>query len=337
MKPKFRFDSRTDAQVQAAAAANEIRIDDRTLSAMGLTRNDELVPARLLTFVDQDRMRLYTPQLFRSILPVTSRVPEWVETIAMGEIEILGQFKPLNMLSKNFTTSNLNRLEATQRVVTYGGGYRFSDMDLLRSMQMQMPLDSALAAGNDRLVEIMLDDFAATGVPAINSLGLGNWAGIATVVAVAKTGGGLLWTGVGALASEIALDVANLIMASYINSRQNYDPREGGIIAMPASKYQALQGKIITGTSKTLLDQMQETYPKIKFLAWEKLVGLGAGATDRVVCMPLNEAVARFEIPGPLTNRPMIREAFGVAVPQTVTVAGTIVETPSAVVFMDAV
>lgn len=301
-----------------------------------------------LDYVAEQRIQLFRPSVFRSIIPVDGSIPTWADRVQHSEIRISGEANPKRIGATGpigqLPRPTLSRADAYINILHFGYSYGYSIFDLERAAQTKINLPAAEATATQDTVERFLDSMvageqtAAEGLPGlVNQTAtavLFDDAAVATaslLTACAKAGGGTTW--VGATYEEIARDVECAIQRVNTNTLQTY---EANLCAMSVERMFYLRTTRHTIQGVTLLSTLQAAYPTVRFVAWNRLKTKDvAGTGPRMVVMATGPQIARVIVPQELKDETPIMQPLAVLIPQWFSTAGVLCETPQAICYVD--
>ncbi len=301
-----------------------------------------------LDFVAAQRVQLFRPSVFRSIIPVDGSVPTWADRVQHSEIRISGEANPQRIATTgpvgDLPRPTLSRADAYINILHFGYSYGYSIFDLERAAQTKINLPATEATATQDIVERFLDSMVAgeqttaQGLPGlVNQTATAvafNGAGVATaslLTACVKAGGGTTW--VGATYEEIARDIECAIYRVNLNTLQTYD---ANLVVMTPDRLFYLRTTRHTLQNVTLLSTLQAAYPGVRFVAWKRLDGKDVATTGpRLLVMATGEQIARVIIPQELKDESPIVQPLAVLIPQWMSTAGVLCETPQAICYVD--
>lgn len=303
-----------------------------------------------LDYVSTQRIQQFRPAKFRRIVPVDGSIPTWADRVQHTEIRVNGE-ADLKLIAPTgpvgeLPRSTLSRADAFISILHFGYSYGYSIFDLERAAQTNIDLPATEAVTNQGIAERFLDRVAAgsflasLGLPGIlnvtNTAVTVDQAAVATaclMTACAKAGGGTTW--VGATYEEIARDVEMALQRIYANTLELYT---GNLVAMSPSRMFYLRTTRHPITQQSVLAQLQAEYPEVRFEAWQALATADAAGTgNRLLAMAQAPSVARMIIPQELKDDAPVQQPLAVLIPQWLSTSGVLVETPSAIVYVDGI
>jgi hypothetical protein len=303
-----------------------------------------------LDYVAEQRIQLFRPSVFRTIIPVDNSVPTWADRVQHSEIRMSGEADPARIATTGpigtLPRVTLSRADAYINILHFGYSYGYSIFDLERAAQTKINLPATEAVGTQTIVEQFLDAAVAGEKTTSHGLpGLVNQtatavaydgAAVATaslLTACAKAGGGTTWAG--ATYEEIARDIECSVQRVYLNTLQTY---EATLVAMPPAQMFYLRTTRHTLQNVTLLSTLQAAYPSIRFVQWQRLATKDvAGTGPRLVTMATGPQIARLIVPQELRDEAPINMPLAVLIPQWFSVAGVLAETPQAICYTDGI
>jgi hypothetical protein len=302
-----------------------------------------------LDYVGAQRIQQFRPSKFRRILPVDGSVPAWADRVQHSEIRISGEHDPKLIPASGpvgkLPRSTLSRADAFINILHFGYSYGYSIFDLERAAQTKINLPATEAIANQGIAERFLDAVAAGaftvtyGLPGLlNQTATAATPGVATttaslLTACAKASGGTTW--VGATLTEIKRDIDASLYQINVNTLEVYT---ANLIALPPASMQYLTTTFNEITEHSLLQILMSTYPGVRFESWQRLATANAAGTGpRMVTMATGEEVARMIIPQELRDETPMQVPLAVEIPQWLSTAGVLVETPTAINYTDGI
>ena len=303
-----------------------------------------------LDYVAEQRIQLFRPAMFRSIVPVDNAIPTWADRVQHSEIRVSGEATPQRIASTGpvgaLPRVTLSRADAYINILHYGYSYGYSIFDLERAAQTKINLPATEATTTQTIVETFLDSVVAGEQLATEGLpGLVNQTatsvlfdaapnGTASLLtACAKAGGGTTWAG--ASFQEIARDVQASVQRVNLNTLQLF---QAALVALPPAQMFYLRTTRHAVTNETMLSMLQAEYPQIRFVEWIRLATKDvAGTGPRMVTMATGPNIARLIVPQELRDETPIQQPLAVLIPQWFSTAGVLCETPQAICYTDGI
>jgi hypothetical protein len=303
-----------------------------------------------LDYVAEQRIQMFRPAMFRGIIPVDNSIPTWADRVQHSEIRVSGEANPKRIASTGpvgaLPRVTLSRADAYINILHYGYSYGYSIFDLERAAQTKVNLPASEAVATQQIVERFLDSVVAGEQTATEGLpGLVNQtatavafdgAAVATaslLTACVKSGGGTTWAG--ATYEEIARDIEASVQRVYLNTLQTF---EADLIAIPPAQMFYLRTTRHTLQNVTLLQTLQAAYPGLQFVQWQRLSNKDVATTGpRMVTMSRGLQVARLIVPQELRDETPIQQPLAVLIPQWMSTAGVLCETPQAICYTDGI
>ena len=304
-----------------------------------------------LDFVTTARIQQFRPSRFRSILPVDGSVPTWADRVQHSEFRMSGEHDPKLIGATgpvgDLPRPTISRADAFINILHFGYSYGYSIFDLERAAETNINLPATEATTVQGIVERFLDSIAAgehlatKGLPglftltcsaatAMTALGTG---AVPLLTACAKASGGTTW--LSATFEEIARDVEASIKHVEMETLEN---RTANLVVIPPDRMFYLSTSRHALTNVSLLQQLQAAYPGVRFISWKRAdLKDAAGTGPRMITMATGEDVARMIVPQELRDETPIQQPLAVLIPQWMSTAGVLVETPTAICYTDGI
>lgn len=294
-----------------------------------------LLQAKDLTHIAKVRDTIYRPSKARQILPTDNSVPEWARRIEKSLVSLSGE-DPVLISSgnhKDLPTVDVDKTETYQVIYKFGMALHYTDDEVTEAEQAGLNLPSVQIKGNAGIAERFVEKCAAGDYQTSLSIpGLLTNSAVTIATASTKTGGGTTWEK-GTL-EEIIDEIAQELQAV---RTATYEAMSATQMVLPETCYNILERRR-DHLNMSALAIIRREFPSVKFVSWHKCNLANAGGTGgRAVTMAEGEEVARLVIPVEMTEGTAMREAFGWMIPQYLKIAGCIMETPSAVRYLDGV
>lgn len=295
--------------------------------------NDTALITRQLTWLLEQKAMLYRPLKFRQILQVDSSIPNWVELPVVHKVEGLAQMAPLQMKGAQLNSPDIQVSENKYRMVMFGCKYEVADIEIERAAKTGVDISAKRVEANNLAAETLLENIAANGAAPGNQ----NFTGILNnpdVSVVSQSGSAATWATGGF--SQIIGDLNALVNAVAVNSKENF---VADTVVLPLAQYQlALTARSSFDHTAYELFLQQNPYVK-KVVVWDKLATANAGLTGPRA-MALDSVTSngpRMLISQELTEMPAIRTAMGTEVAQVLITGGVLLESATAVAYMDGI
>lgn len=299
-----------------------------------------LLLQKQLDYVAETRIKRYRPSRWRRFIPRDGSVPTWADRVEHSQISMHGE-PPVRIAPhgpvKNLPRVTISREAAYINILRFGYSYGYSIFDLERAQQTNVNLPATEAVATQTKVETFLDETAAGehladyGMP-----GLANISGKSPTTVSTKDAGGTVWFSGGQLNAtfeEIAGDIQTGIEAVEDATLGNM---QAGLVLLPQAQYRALYKARHPVTERSLLARLREDFPQVRFEYWHRLATADqAGTGPRMIVMATGEDVARMIIPQELTDGTPQQEPFSWVIPQWMSTAGMLIETPDAIAYYD--
>ncbi len=287
-----------------------------------------------LTYLLQQRRRLYRPLQWRTIVPVKTGIPNWAETVSVFKVtENSNEPVPHQIGNQKAPIPSIDRTGGSLKLAEYALAYQIWDADIERKIATGIDVQTSSVAANSRACEEFLDKVASTGHTQYALPGLLSSADVATVTVV---GGWAAKAALGTAAgfASIAKDVADTLFAVFDNSKNLLKATQ---LLLPDTSYQILTQNFHPTSGKSYLELIQSANPGVRFVPWFKLRTAGAGSATRMVAGDFSEDVLSMIMVHELQDGAPLRVHGGFEVLQTVKVGGVIIEQPQGLAYADGI
>lgn len=287
-----------------------------------------------LTYLLQQRRRLYRPLQWRSIVPIKTGIPHWAENVTVYKVtENSNEPVPHQIGNQKAPIPSLDRSGGSLKLAEYALGIQIWDADLERKERTGIDVQTSATLANQRATEEFLDKIASIGhtiyalpgmlssvdVPLVTITG--NWAGAETAGTIAAMNG-------------VLLDIAKVIFAVFDNSKNLLKATQ---LLIPDNIYQILTRNFHPTSGTSWLNLAQAANPGVRFVPWFKLRTAGAGGVTRMVAGDFTEDVLSMLMVNELTDGAPLRIHGGFEVLQTVKTGGVLIEQPQGLAYADGV
>jgi hypothetical protein len=234
---------------------------------------------------------------YARLLPVNTDGDMWDAGSIFFSGDIAGQAQFLSSRAFDMPYADVSQ-EMFERANHLAGiGYEWSLGELQRAARMGRNLTADKATAARRVAEQFCYNIAVAGSAEKGWAGLINNAAVPSVVIGA-------WTG--ATTPETILgDVNSILLAPGIATRDNF---QSTVLLLPPTAIQYLAGRLIAGTTQTLLDFIRTQNAitaqgggPLEIRGLYELETAGTGNTRRMVAYSRDPLVAQFHLPGPHT------------------------------------
>ncbi len=329
---------RSLAQAQILAdhhnLVSSIRGDSGRDSRMDADETNMLALAleQMRTRVYEDKFALLKARLF---LPTTSEVDTGAESYAFEETTEVGEAKIISNYADDLPTVETSGTKVTHAIVSLGDSYHYSIQDIRRAAFSGRPLVARKAIAARRIWERKLDEIAAIGAPeAAIATGALNNASVA-IEALASAG---TWGSAGKLADpSLVLDDMNALTKALVTgSQEHYFATR---VLVPLDQFmQISQSRMTAENPETVREAFLRANPTVTSVdPWNKLAGAGVGPSDRIMAYMQDPEVIELVIPQEFEVLPPQPKNLAFQVLAHGRTAGTAINRPLGVVYMDGV
>lgn len=256
------YDQADVGAIHAFAAANNVT----------LREDAGILAARQLDFV---RARVYEkkvpPMKGLSLVPMSSDVPEWAESVTTRSFDLVGMAKVVANYADDLPRADVAGSEKTVPVRTIGDSYGYNINELNASTALGARLPQRKANAARRAVEVKLNQIALVGDADYGLVGFTNHPNIGTTSSV--TGD---WTNAATTAENIVADVNTYYNAVVQQSKGVHEPNK---LVLPLKALAAAQTKFVANTGKSAFQVIKETYPGLDVVGMVEFNGTAGSMT----------------------------------------------------------
>lgn len=220
----------------------------------------------------------------RQLLPVDNSIDPGAETVAYESFDQLGAAARITDYSDDLPMVNVKGSQTSQRMQSYGAAFGYSIGEIRAAAKAGKPLERMRAMAARKVLDLKLDDVAATGDSTAGLSGLLSLSNTETFTVSTKAGGGQTWAV--ATADEILADMNGMIRQVVVNSKEVERPTR---LILPTTQFEQISSKARSTTSDTtVLSFFLANHPGVEVMSWERLAGAGALGVDRMVAYDPN-------------------------------------------------
>jgi len=296
---------------------------------LGLDAGETLVTAtNALQHVQQESYNRYRPSQFRTIMAVSSDVPEWADNVKYEIYAGYARWEPGKEDGTTAPGAEIVKSEAFFKVKDFWSSYGYTRREIMLAAKVGAPLITGRANVVMQGAEQTLEDICANGHAGTGLGGLRGLTGFTVATARAKTGGGTAWL-ITQPGYEWIDDLLTLEQAVVNGSKQT---SAATVIVLPLAKLQLLQAQRNAATDRRTYVLALEALQTAKTLiGWAKLDGTGEAyafdATDQEVIQMVIAAE-------PKQLDPIIQPLGSARILCMMSVGGVISKMPSAIAKM---
>lgn len=267
----IRYDAADLAGVQQYMAQNSNPVFMRQDASIFAARQLAYVKARVFE-------KLLPPMKGLQLVPITTDVPEWAETIIYRAFDEFGIAKIISNYADDLPRANVLGREYVVRVKDIGGSYGYNLNELAASVATGTNLPDRKATAVRKAIEIKLNQIAMIGDPEYGLYGLLTHPNVGTVTI---TGG---WGT--AQANAILDDLDAIYNAIRVQSNGVHTPN---VMAMPVEQYSRITSRLLPDSNGLTVAQFfLNKHPGLRFEEVPEFAGAGAGGADVVMAFEQN-------------------------------------------------
>lgn len=280
--------------------------------------------AQQLNFV---RTRLYerlTPAMrWTDMVPVSTDVPDWAETVTQRSFDVVGMAKVIANYADDLPRADVLANETVVKIKDIGDSYGYNVAEMRASEATGMALDVRKASAARKAIDVKIAQLAMIGEPVYGLFGLLNHPNIGTTTGL--TGD---WDNPATTGNAILADLYKLTAAIPGQSKGVHQTTR---IAMADTDYNQLSQKFVTDSGgKTVLAVYRENNPGVMLVPAVELRGAGTGGTNVLIASEFSADNYAFEMVMPFNQLPAQARNLEFVVPCLARAGGVTVTYPLA-------
>lgn len=279
--------------------------------------------ARQLDWVRTQVYVRQTPAMRASeMVPFSSEVPAWAETITQRSFDAVGVAKIISNYADDLPRADVYASETVVKVKDVGDSYGYNVAELRASEATGANLPTQKANAARKAVDVKVNQIAMIGEAVYGLFGLLNHPNIGTT-----TGLNGDWANPATTAEEILSDLNTITQAIPGQSKGIHRTTR---IAMADTDYNVLSTKFVADSGgKTVLQVYRENNPGVTLVPVVELRLQGAGGTtNAIIASEFDSDNYRFEMVMPFTQLPAQARNLEFVVPCIARVGGVNVTYP---------
>lgn len=272
------------------------------------------------------RSRLYerkTPAMRAfDIVPVSTEIPQWAETITQRSYDSVGIAKVISNYADDLPRADVTASETVVKVKDIGDSYGYNVAEMRASEATGMNLDARKGAAARKAIDIKTAQIAMLGETVYGLYGLLNHPNIGTTTGLS----GVSWAT--ATPAQVLSDM-NIITQAIPG--QSYGIHRTTRIAMADTDYNRLSQLFVADSGgKTVLQVYRENNPEVVLVPVVEFRGIGTGGKNMVVASEFDPDNYAFELVMPFNQLPAQARNLEMVVPCLARVGGVNVTYPLA-------
>lgn len=272
------------------------------------------------------RSRLYerlTPAMRAfDMVPVSTDIPQWAETITQRSYDSVGIAKVISNYADDLPRADVMATETLVKVKDIGDSYGYNVTEMRASEASGMNLDARKGAAARKAIDIKVAQIAMVGEAVYGLYGLLNHPNIGTTTGLS----GVSW--VTATPAQMLSDM-NIITQAIPG--QSMGIHRTTRIAMADNDYNLLSQKFVVDSGgKTVLQVYRENNPEVTLVPVVELRGIGSGGKNVFVASEFSPDNYAFEMVMPFNQLPAQARNLELVVPCLARVGGVNVTYPLA-------
>jgi hypothetical protein len=271
----------------------------------------------------------------RRFIPLAQGTPNWAETITYWQYDRVGMAKLIKDYADDLPRADIKGAQFFASVESLGNSYGFSIQELRAARGTGVALDARKARAAREFHEEKVDEIAAFGATGTLLKGFLNHPNV-PAASVANPGSGTTWAVKRADPLVLLQDITDAANAMITATKGIEKP---DTLLLPTTQYGLLSTTpmSVQGTT-TAMQFLLATNPWIRGVDyWDKLVGAGAGGTDRMVIYRRSNDVLELEIPQEFEQLEEQQRNLEFVVPCHSRIGGVVVYRPLAIMYRDGI
>lgn len=278
--------------------------------------------------------RKYPNLRAREFVPLDPEIDNAIETIRLRSYSQVGIARLLASYAEDLPRSDVLANEQTFGVKGIGTSYGYNLQEVRAANKAGTSLDAKKAAAARRATEVVIDRVLASGDAATGLTGLLNIPNALTYTVPADgTGASALWTN-----KTPALIVRDMVgICEYIVT-QTAEVEAPNMLLLPRAQYTQIRTtRFDSNSDKTILDWFKAQYPGVAVEPWYKMLGAGAGGTQRMMAYSMTPDHLQGAVPQEFEQLPVQEKGLEFIVPCHARVGGVQCYYPLSVAYGDGI
>lgn len=279
--------------------------------------------------------RKYPNLRAREFVPLDPEIDNAIETIRLRSYSQVGIARLLASYAEDLPRSDVLANEQTFGVKGIGTSYGYNLQEVrAAASKAGTSLDAKKAAAARRATEVVIDRVLASGDAATGLTGLLNIPNALTYTVPADgTGASALWVN-----KTPALIVRDMVgICEYIVT-QTAEVEAPNMLLLPRAQYTQIRTtRFDSNSDKTILDWFKAQYPGVAVEPWYKMLGAGAGGTQRMMAYSMTPDHLQGAVPQEFEQLPVQERGLEFIVPCHARVGGVQCYYPLSVAYGDGI
>lgn len=278
--------------------------------------------------------RKYPNLRAREFVPLDPEIDNAIETIRLRSYSQVGIARLLASYAEDLPRSDVLANEQTFGVKGIGTSYGYNLQEVRAANKAGTSLDAKKAAAARRATEVVIDRVLASGDAATGLTGLLNIPNALTYTVPADgTGASALWS-----TKTPALIVRDMVgICEYIVT-QTAEVEAPNMLLLPRANYTLIRTtRFDSNSDKTILDWFKAQYPGVAVEPWYKMLGAGAGGTQRMMAYSMTPDHLQGAVPQEFEQLPVQERGLEFIVPCHARVGGVQCYYPLSVAYGDGI
>lgn len=278
--------------------------------------------------------RKYPNLRAREFVPLDPEIDNAIETIRLRSYSQVGIARLLASYAEDLPRSDVLANEQTFGVKGIGTSYGYNLQEVRAASKAGTSLDAKKAAAARRATEVVIDRVLAVGDTALGLTGLLNIPNALTYTVPADgTGSSALWSAKTPV--QIVRDMVGI--CEYIVT-QTAEVEAPNMLLLPRAQYTQIRTtRFDSNSDKTILDWFKAQYPGVAVEPWYKMLGAGAGGTQRMMAYSMTPDHLQGAVPQEFEQLPVQERGLEFIVPCHARVGGVQCYYPLSVAYGDGI
>ncbi len=305
-------------------ALTQVALAAASVGGRAMREDAPIFFAQQLNYVRTQLYERRTPAMrWMDMVPVSTDVPDWAETVTQRSFDMVGMAKIISNYADDLPRADVLASETVVKVKDIGDSYGYNVAEMRASEATGAQLDVRKAAAARKAIDVKIAQLAMIGEAVYGLFGLLNHPNIGTT-----TGLNGDWDNVATTGDEILADMYAITAAIPGQSKGVHRTTR---IAMADTDYNLLSQKFVADSGgQTVLAVYRANNPGVTLVPVVELRGVGTGGTNVVIAAEFDAENYAFEMVMPFNQLPAQARNLEFVVPCLARAGGVTVTYPLA-------
>lgn len=305
-------------------ALTQVALAAASVGGRAMREDAPIFFAQQLNYVRTQLYERRTPAMrWMDMVPVSTDVPDWAETVTQRSFDMVGMAKIISNYADDLPRADVLASETVVKVKDIGDSYGYNVAEMRASEATGAQLDVRKASAARKAIDVKIAQLAMIGEAVYGLFGLLNHPNIGTT-----TGLNGDWDNVATTGDEILADMYAITAAIPGQSKGVHRTTR---IAMADTDYNLLSQKFVADSGgQTVLAVYRANNPGVTLVPVVELRGVGSGGTNVVIAAEFDAENYAFEMVMPFNQLPAQARNLEFVVPCLARAGGVTVTYPLA-------